>query len=516
MSRKKKRLSMRKIREILRLSWDCGRSAREIAQACGVSHTAVNDYLATARAAGLQPDQIEGMSDEEVVQKLTLYRQPQPSRRPEPDWNYIHREMQKPGVTLLLLWQEYKESYPDGWQRSQFCVLYRRWKNRMCLTMRQTHKAGEKMFVDYAGQTVPVLDPAGGEVRQAQVFVAVLGASSYTFSEASWNQRLPNWLTSHVHAFEYFGGVTKVVVPDNLKSGVTKTCRYEPEINPGYAELARHYGCVVLPARVRKPRDKAKVEVGVQVVERWVLAALRNRTFFSLEEVNAAIAELLARLNQRSFRKMSGSRQSVFQELEKPALQPLPATRYVPAEWKKARVNIDYHVELALHYYSVPYALVGQEVEIRYTPATVEVFFHHKRVASHCRSDAPRQHTTVSEHMPRSHREYGEWSPSRIMAWAQASGEATACVVKTILNRREYPEQGYRSCLGILRLGKRYSTVRLELACRRAVVLGAYSYRSIQSILEKGLDSQPVQEERQQPVIPAHEYLRGKKYYSFN
>jgi len=507
---------MRKIREILRLSWQCGRSAREIARACGVSHTAVNDYLATAQAAGLQPEAIEGMSDEEVAQKLALHRQPQRSQRPEPDWNYIHREIHKPGVTLQLLWEEYKAIHPNGWQSSRFCSLYRRGKKQMCLIMRQTHKAGEKMFVDYAGQTIPVVDPAGGEVRQAQVFVAVLGASSYTFSEASWDQRLPSWLTSHVHAFEYFGGVTKVVVPDNLKSGVAKTCRYEPEINPGYAELARHYGCVVLPARVRKPRDKAKVEVGVQVVERWVLAALRNRTFFSLEEVNAAIAELLTRLNQRPFRKMPGSRQSLFEEIEKPALQPLPATRHSPAEWKKARVNIDYHVELAQHYYSVPYALAGQEVEIRYTPATVEIFFQHRRVASHRRSDTPRQHTTVSEHMPKSHREYGEWSPSRIIAWAQVSGEATASVVKAILDRREYPEQGYRSCLGILRLGRQYTPARLELACRRAVALGTYSYRSIQSILERGLDSQPVPEERQQPVIQAHEYLRGKKYYSFN
>jgi transposase len=507
---------MRKIREILRLAWQCGRSGREIAQACGISHTAVNDYLATARAAGLQPDQIESMSDLEVTQKLALHRDGHPSRRPEPDWSSIHREMQKPGVTMSLLWQEYKETHPEAWQRSQFCVHYRRWQKRMRLTMRQTHKAGEKMFADYAGQTIPVVNPGGGEIRQAQVFVAVLGASSYTFAEASWDQRLPNWLSSHVRAFEYFGGVPKAVVPDNLKSGVAKTCRYEPEINPGYAELARHYGCVVLPARVRKPRDKAKVEVGVQIVERWILAVLRNRTFFSLEEVNAAIAELLEQLNQRNFKKMPGSRKSLFEEIEKPALQPLPAIRYVPAEWKKARVNIDYHIELTQHYYSVPYALAGQEVEIRYTPTTVEIFFQHKRVASHRRSDLPRQHTTVSEHMPKSHREYGEWSPSRIIAWAQTSGEATACVVKTILDRREYPEQGYRSCLGILRLGRQYSSARLELACRRAVALGAYSYRSIQSILEKGLDSQPVPEERQQPVIQAHEYLRGKKYYSFN
>lgn len=516
MSRKKKRLSMRKIREILRLSWQCSRSSREIAQACCISHTAVNDYLAQARLAGLQPDQLESLSDEELAQRLAIQRIPRASQRPQPDWNDIHREMQRPGVTLHLLWQEYKEIHPEGYQSSQFCEHYQRWKKRQCPTMRQTHKAGEKLFVDYAGQTIPVTNPATGELRQAQVFVAVLGASNYTFAEATWDQSSPNWITSHIRAFEYFGGVPEAVVPDNLRSGVAKACRYEPDINPGYAELARHYGCVVLPARVRKPRDKAKAEVGVQIVERWILAALRNQTFFSLAEVNDAIALLLEKLNQHRFKKMPGSRKSWFEEIEKATLRPLPATRHVPVEWKKARVNIDYHVELAQHYYSVPYQLVGQEVEVRYTPATVEILYQNKRVASHRRCDLPRQHTTISEHMPKSHREYQEWSPSRMIAWAEKSGDATANVVKTILERRQHPEQGYRSCLGILRLGKRYTLPRLEGACRRAVALGAYSYRSICSILEKGLDSQPMTETRPQLVIEPHEHIRGKKYYSLN
>lgn len=440
MSRKKKRLSMNKIREILRLAWHCSRSNREIALSCAISHTAVNDYLAKARLAGLSPDTFEAMSDAELERRLqAVGPKSGPSQRPHPDWEYIHAELQRPGVTLQLLWQEYKASHPDGYQSSQFCEHYHRWKKHLSVCLRQTHKAGEKLFVDYAGQTIPVVERETGEIRQAQIFVAVLGASNYTFAHAAFDQGLPNWIISHIRALEYFGGVPEVIVPDNLKSGVAKACRYEPEINPTYAEWARHYGCVVLPARVRHPRDKAKVEAGVQVVERWILAALRNRTFFSLAELNAAIAELLERLNQHAFKKMKGSRKSLFETIEKSALRLLPAERYELAEWKKARVNIDYHVELKEHYYSVPYTLVGCEVELRYTATVVEILYKHKRIASHRRCDLPRQHTTQSEHMPKSHREYQEWSPSRMIDWAKKTGEATAQVVKTILARRYHP-----------------------------------------------------------------------------
>jgi transposase len=518
MSRKKKRLSMNKIREILRLAWQCKRSNREIAQSCAISHTAVNEYLAKAKLAEIGPDTFEAMSDAELGQRL-LAVGPKSNRakRPQPDWSHIHQELQKRSVTLQLLWEDYKSSHPeDGYQVSQFCEHYHRWKKHLDVSMRQTHKSGEKLFVDYAGQTLPVVDRETGEIRQAQIFVAVLGASNYTFAHAAFDQSLPNWIGSHIRALEYFGGVPEVIVPDNLKSGVTKTCRYEPELNLTYAEFARHYGCVVLPARVRHPKDKAKVEVGVQVVERWILAALRNRTFFSLAEVNLAIAELLEKLNQHPFKKLKGSRKSLFVDIEKSALRPLPVERYELAEWKKARVNIDYHVELKEHYYSVPYTLVGCEVEVRYTATVVEVLYKHKRIASHRRDDRPRQHTTVSEHMPKSHRDYQQWSPSRMIAWAKKTGDATAAVVKIILERRYHPEQGYRSCLGILRLGKSYSPERLEAACRRAVALGAYSYTSIRSILEKGLDSQPLPDESKQSVIEEHEHIRGKGYYQLS
>lgn len=517
MSRKKKRLSMNKIREILRLAWQCGRSNREIALSCAISHTAVNDYLAKARLAGLGPETFETMSDAELSQRFhSVASKSGGPKRPQPDWAHLHQELQKPSVTLQLLWQEYKVSHPDGYQSSQFCEHYHRWKKHLDVSMRQTHKAGEKLFVDYAGQTLPVVDRETGEIRPAQIFVAVLGASNYTFAHAAFDQSLPNWIRSHIRAFEYFGGVPEVIVPDNLKSGVTKICRYEPEVNPTYAELARYYGCAVLPARVRHPKDKAKVEVGVQIVQRWILAALRHRTFFSLAEVNSAIAELLERLNQHPFKKMKGSRKSLFEAIEKSALRPLPVERYELAEWKKARVNIDYHVELKEHYYSVPYTLVGQEVELRYTATVVEILYKHKRIASHRRDDRSRQHTTQSEHMPKSHRDYQEWSPSRMIAWAKKTGEATACVVKTILERRYHPEQGYRSCLGILRLGQRYSLPRLEAACRRAVTFGAYSYASIRSILEKGLDSQPLPEPQKQTVAEEHEHVRGRAYYQLS
>jgi transposase len=342
--------------------------------------------------------------------------------------------------------------------------------------------------------------------------VAVLGASNYTFSEASPDQSLPSWIGSHIHAFEYFKGVPEIVVPDNLKSGVSKACRYEPDLNPAYHEMARHYGTAVIPARAAKPKDKAKVEAGVLVVERWILAALRNRTFFSFGELNEAIGELLERLNTRPFKKLEGSRRSWFEKIERPVLKPLPETPYVLAEWKKARVNIDYHVELEGHYYSVPYLLIHEAVEIRYTRATVEIFFKGRRIASHLRDDHKGRHTTQKEHMPRNHREYLEWTPSRILAWAGTIGEATEKLAETIISRREHPEQGYRSCLGILRLGKLYGQARLEAASRRALAIGAFRYKSVRSILENGLDREALPETLPLQAI-CHANIRGPDYY---
>lgn len=515
MARKgEKELSMRKVREILRLSLSCKLGVREIARSCSISHSTVGEYLGRVEKAGLSWAEVEKMDDGDIAR---LVKNNAPSKdkgsRPQPDWNYIHQELRKKGVTLQLLWEEYKVMHPDGYQSTQFNEHYNWWKNKLSVSMRQTHKAGEKMFPDYAGQTVSVVDRNTGEVRKAQLFVGVLGASNYTFAEASWTQSLPDWINSHVRAFEYFGGVPRIVIPDNLKSGVTKSCRYEPDINPTYHDMAVHYGTVIIPTRVRKPKDKAKVEVGVQIAERWILAALRNWTFFSLGELNEAIRGLLEKLNARAFKKLKGSRRSWFDAMEKNALLPLVQSRYVFAEWKKARVNIDYHAEIDSHYYSVPYSLVQEKVDIRYTATTVEIFFKGKRVASHKRDNSQGRHTTVEEHMPKSHQEYLKWSPSRIIRWAGKTGESTAQVVETILKTRKHPEQGYRSCMGIMRLGKQFSDKRLEAACRRAIAIGALSYKSIRSILEKGLDRTPLANPVPQLSID-HPNIRGSHYFN--
>ena len=511
--KRKKELSMRKIREILRLALNCGMGQREISRSCSVSPSTVGNYLTAAQENGLDYAAISQMSDEQLKQVFQSKKTEQ-KVRPQPDWEEIHQELKRKGVTLQLLWQEYKQIHPDGWQFSRFCEHYNSWKSKLEVSMRQTYKAGEKMFVDYAGQTVPVSERHTGRVQEAQIFIAALGASNYTYSEATWDQKLPNWIGSHVHTFEFLKGVPRILVSDNLKAGVTSPCRYEPDINPTYQEMAAHYGCAVIPARVKKPQDKAKVETAVQIVERWILAALRGRTFFGLPELNQAIRELLRQLNERPFQKLSGSRLSWFEGIDKPALLPLPASPYVFAEWKKAKVNIDYHVELVRHYYSVPYQLVHETVDIRYTAATVEIFHKNNRVASHLRDDTEGRHTTCVEHMPKSHQAHLEWTPSRIISWGRKAGESTAQLMEAIMNSRRHPEQGYRSCLGIMRLGKQYSPERLEAACRRAAAIRGYSYKSVRSILEQGLDKLPLPDPAAQSCADIeHANLRGGEYY---
>lgn len=502
---------MRKIREILRLS-AAGRSQREIAVSVGLGRSTVGDCLTRARRAGINAT--SELAD--AALERSLY--PPPPALPAqsrgwPDFAAVHRELRKKSVTLFLLWEEYKAAHPDGFQYSWFCQHYRAFAAKVDVVMRQSHRAGETTFVDYAGQTVPVIDRNTGEVREAQVFVAVLGASNYSFCEATWTQALPDWIASHQRAFTFFGGVTEILVPDNLKSGVTRAHRYEPDLNPTYAEMAAHYSVAILPTRVRKPRDKAKVEVGVQVVERWILARLRNQVFFSLEALNRAITALLPMLNERLFKKLPGSRRELYEQLDQPALQPLPAEPYVYAVWKKARVNIDYHIELERHYYSVPYQLVRTEVEARLSAQTVEIFHRGQRVASHRRSYQVGRHTTIAAHMPRPHREYAEWTPRRLVAWAQKTGPATAELIESILTRRRHPQQGFRSCLGILRLGKSVGDHRLEGACRRALHIGAASYKSIESILKHKLDQEPLPAPAEPALALDHDNVRGPKYY---
>jgi transposase len=509
------RLTMRQIREVLRLKWALGYSDRQTASACGVSRPAIKSYLRRARAAGLQWPLPEGLDDPALEQRLfpPAVRDEAPRQRPLPDVAAMHQELRRKGVTLMLLWEEYKAGQPDGLQYSQYCEHYRRWVQRIKPSMRQVHRAGEKCFVDYAGQTVAVRDPYTGEPRQAQVFVAVLGASHYCYAEATWSQSLPDWIASHQRALHYFGGVPELLVPDNLASGVTRAHRYEPILNPTYREMATHYGTAILPARVRKPRDKAKVETAVQLVERWILARVRHRQFFSLTELNAEIATLLEHLNTRALQVLPGTRRSQFEQIDRPALRSLPTTHYVFAEWKHARVHIDYHIAVDDHYYSVPYSLIGQQLDVRLSAHTVEVFQRGQRVASHVRSPDKGRHTTVAEHMPTSHREYAHWTPTRLIAWAGQTGVATARLIELVMTRRTHPQQGFRACLGIMRLGKTYGDERLEAASVRALQIGAHSYRSLESILRRGLDQQSVALDDSSTPSPAHDNVRGPGYY---
>jgi transposase len=503
---------MRKIREVLRL-WAAGKGQRQIAASVGIGQSTVGDYVTRAQRAGI--DASTELDDAALERALYPPKPALPdASRGLPDFSAVHRELKRKGVTLFLLWEEYKAAHPDGFQYSWFCQHYRAWAGKVDLVMRQHHRAGEALFVDYAGQTVPIVDRSTGELREAQIFVAVLGASNYTYAEATWTQGLSDWIASHQRAFGFIGGVTETVVPDNLKSGVTRAHRYEPDLNPTFAEMAAHYGTTVLPTRIAKPRDKAKVEVGVQIVERWILARLRHQTFFSLDALNRAIAELLPRLNDRPFKKLPGCRRELYEQLDRPALAPLPTQAYVFATWKKARVNIDYHIEFERHYYSVPYQLVKAEVEARVTAQTVEILHRGRRIASHRRSFKPGGYTTIAAHMPRPHREYAEWTPRRLVEWASRTGPATAELIGDILTRRRHPQQGFRSCLGILRLGKTYGDARLEAACSRALKIGAASYKSIDSILKHRLDEQPLPEPAQPTLaLDHHDNVRGPKYY---
>lgn len=511
-----KRISMRKIKDILRLH-GAGLSIRKIAAALNVSRSVVTTTLERARAAQIRwplPEDIDEASLHKVLYGTSAAVKN--VDRPIPDWSQVHRELKRKGVTLQLLWQEYKAIHPDGYQYSWFCDLYRAWRGKLDVVMRQSHKAGEKLFVDYAGQTVAVIDPRTGEVRQAQLFVAVLGASNYSYAEATWSQTLPDWIASHERAFRFFGGVPEIVVPDNLKSGISKAHRYEPDVNPTYQDMATHYNVAVIPARAARPRDKAKVEVGVQIVQRWILARLRNHTFFSLVALNAAIAEHLEALNAKPFQKLPGSRKSTFESLERPALNPLPATAYVYAQWKKARVNIDYHIEVEGHYYSVPYQFVHEQVEVRITEFTIECFLKGKRVASHGRSLRRGRHTTVKAHMPPAHRHFADWTPERLADWAAKTGPATAELVQQIIASRAHPQQGYRTCLGILRLGDAHGKDRLEAAAVRALAVKAVNYRSMVSILKNGLDKQPLPDTDEALAPIGHANIRGASYYAFN
>ncbi len=507
------RMHMRKIRELLRLRYDSKLSQDQISASLGCSNTSVSNCLSRHAATNLGWPLPSDIDDEKL--ESVLYPGPgtTANNKITPDWGDVHKELRKKSVTRQLVWLEYKSDHPDGYQYTQFCHHYREWKKTVDLPFRNEHQAGEKVFVDYAGQTVAVYDPRQGGVRYAQIFVGVLGASSYTFAEATWTQTLSDWISSHNRMFAFFGGVTEIVVPDNLKSGVTRACRYDPLINSSYFAMANHFNTAIIPARKRKPKDKAKAEQGVLLVERWILACLRNRTFYSLDELNLAISELLKKLNERPFQKLDGCRTSVFNMVDKPALKPLPEHPFELCEFKFGKVNINYHVEVDRHHYSVPYEHVGKEIEARFTSTTVEILYKGQRIASHKRSFIPHKYTTLTEHMPPKHQAHVKWTPERMVNWVGQAGPSTAKLANQILKSKKHPQQAFSSVLGMIRLGEKFGKDRLEKASFRALRLDTPNYQSLKNILLHGLDKIPITPIASDEKPIEHTNIRGPDYY---
>jgi transposase len=505
---------MHRLKEILRQKLVQKRSHRDAADAVGVSVGLVSKIVKQAEALGITAKDIDALDEKELEHRFYGVRTPKDIERPLPDPAEIHVELRRVGVTLLLLHMEYLEKFPNGFQYSKFCTVYREWLAKRAPTMRQTHVAGDKTFVDYSGKKPHLVDPVTGEIREVELYVAALGASNYTFAEATYTQQVPDFVASTMHAFTFFGGVSRAIVPDQLKSAVVVANRYEPGIQRTFDELGRHYGTTILPARPRSPRDKAKVEVAVQIAQRWILARLRNQVFHSLGDLNARIRELNADLNARPMRLYKASRSELFERLEKPALRALPTDAFEHAAWKKAKLNVDYHVVYDQHYYSAPHSLIHEEIWVRATSTTIELFHRGTRVASHPRSYVHFQHTTVTAHMPMAHQKHAEWTPSRIQGWASTIGPMTEELTRAILAERQHPEHGYRSCLGLFRLAKRYGHDRLEAACARAVSMSARSYRHVDSILKHGLDRAPALDSASRPNSGVtHENVRGRDYY---
>jgi transposase len=505
-------LRMAKFREILRLH-ALGYSQCAIAQSCAVARSTVQDYIRRASAKNLSYEQVGLLSDDEVKALLGKGKRKASQEAEAVDFTPIEVELQRKGVTLALLWQEGLDK--GQWQMNYgtFCRRYNQWRLRQQLSLRQVYKGGEKLFVDYCGLTVPVVHLATGEVTLAQIFVACLGASNYTYAEATPTQELGHWLGAHQRALSFFGGVPECITPDNLKAGVTDPCRYEPGINRSYQEFAEHYGVAILPARPKKPRDKAKVEKAVQEVERQILAPLRHEQFTSFTALNAAIAQRLKRLNDRVMHGYGLSRQGLFEQVDQPALKPLPALPFVFGHWKRAKVNVDYHIEVAHHYYSVPYTLVTQEVQVKVSEQLVEIFHQHQRIACHARSRLRHCHTTVPEHMPPEHLAYKQQSKERFLTWAERIGTHTKAQVQAIFDAKPHEEQAFRSLKGLQRLAQRYDASRLEAACRRANAFGRVGLRRLRTILETQLDQAPLPEAVPPSPVTQHPNVRGSQYY---
>ena len=509
----RRELTMRQIRQILRLAGD-GISARMIGWMLGGARSTIQDNLTRAAAAGLAWPLPADLTDDVLEDRLFARAGVKRGfrRRPEPDWATLACEVKRPGVNLMVLWEEYRAAHPEGYGYSRFCDLFREFERRLSPVMRQDHAAGDKVFVDYSGKKIGIIDRATGVVREAEIFVAVLGASSFTYAEATWTQALPDWIGGHVRMFRFFGGVPRLIVPDNLKSGVNKASFYDPEINRSYGMMAAHYGVGILPARPRRPRDKAKVESGVRFAQTYILGRLRRQTFFSLAEANQAIAGAVARINAHVMRRLGVSRRQLFETVDRPALAELPDTDHEFAEWRFARVSLDYHVELDGFFYSVPHRLIREQVDTRVTARMVEIFHRGKRVAVHERRYGGRRHGTDPGHMPSSHRRYAEWTPERFRRWGATIGPETEGLVIAILANRPHPEQGFRTCLGVLRLFKDLDRARAETVAARAIAIGALTYKSIALIIATKLDRTPPAAAEPHAVL-THPNLRGSGYF---
>jgi transposase len=507
-------MTVQDIRTLLRLTHEQGLSVREIGLRLKLSKTTVATYLLRAREAKLDRWPLPPGRDDDATLEAALFQRMgrPPQDLQEPDWAKVATELKRKGVTLVLLWQEYRAAHPDGYGYTWFCEQFRAFENNTSPSFRNRHEAGAVMQTDYAGHTIPITDPATGAVHQAQIFVAVLGASSYTFAWASLTQTLPDWIEAQVRALKFFGGVPKAIVCDNLKAAVAKPLWFEPSITKTFADMAVHYDTTVLPTRPRKPRDKGKVEGAVLIVERWILARLRNMQFFSVEALNAAIAELLIDLNGRPMRRIGRSRRDLFDEIERPALQALPPEPFEYAEWKQAKVHPDYHIDVLHSFYSVPHRLIGKKVDVRLTHRMVEIFHNHERVAVHTRRGTRGGHSTVKEHMPKAHQRHGGMTPEYLVTRAGRVAYHVAVLVERLMRDRPHPEQGYRSALGVLSLERRFGRDRLEAACDRALAHSTVSYTSVQSILVTGLDRAVAEPDPVRPT-PRHDNIRGPAYY---
>jgi transposase len=498
---------MRKIKDILRLGLFEKRSQREISDSLNIGKTTVQEYLARAEKLGVEWNDVKELNESKTA--MLLYPKVLVKRsKVRPDWAAMRLELGRKGITLSLLWQEYKEQHEDGIGYSRFCDEYSNWKKLSRLSMRQEHKAGEKCFLDFSGLKVPYVDLKTNELKEAEVFVAVMGASSKTFAVATNTQTVEDWIYANIQALKFFGGVPAVLVPDNLKAGVITPCRYEAVLNPHFIEFSNHYQTAIIPARSRKPKDKSKVEVGVQVVERWILARLRRMTFSSVAEINQYIKPLLDDLNAKKMKHLNFSRNELFDSLDAPALKPLPNRDFEFSSWKKSKVHIDYHIELLKSLYSVPYKYVGQVVEVRYSNTTVTIFSGETQIAIHPRLRVAGAKSTLEDHMPSAHKAHAKWTPDRILNWTESlSGEETVTLVRSILNSKIYPEQAFRSCLGIIRMIQDKGEFRVEEAAFIVNQSAQQIYRKLKSVIEAKNTSFT-------PKALNHENIRGKNYYN--